>query len=114
MYLKLSITALLCTLLSGCFGTIDTGHVGVRTTFGKVDTEELQQGMYSALLSSVREFTAKEISVQLNNLTPKAKDNLSLKDLDVTIYYTIKPTVIAEMDIKYQGQGYYSEGLWYP
>lgn len=84
-------------LLTGCgFGTIETGNVGVRTTFGKVQQEEEQPGVYTAILSHVDEYTTKETYVALQNLTPKAKDKLILKDLDVTVYYKIHPNKVAD------------------
>ncbi|MES2945128.1 MAG: SPFH domain-containing protein [Pseudomonadota bacterium] len=91
--------------LSTC-GTIESGNVGVRTTLGKVNAEEVQPGVYVGLplVSRVLEFSAKEIGVDLNDLTPKARDNLSLRDLDMTIYYRVQPDAIADLYIKYAAQ----------
>lgn len=102
--------------LSGCGGTIDQGNVGVRTTFGKVSSEPVESGIYVAIMSSVREFTAKEAAIELNDLTPKAKDNLSLKDLDVTIYYRTNPAKIPGLHVKYTGQSAQPKGssVYYP
>lgn len=63
-------------VLSSC-GTIETGHVGVRTTLGKVDTQELEPGLHFRLpgISRVQQFSANEIAIDLNDLTPKARDN---------------------------------------
>lgn len=83
-------------LLTGCGGAIETGNVGVRTQFGKIQQEEEQPGIYLAVLSHVDEYTVKETSVALVNLTPKAKDKLILKDLDVTVYYKIIPNKVAD------------------
>ncbi len=92
--------------LSGCVGTIETGDVGIRTTLGKVNSEELEPGVYFAIpgISRVQEFSAKEIGVDLNDLTPKAKDNLSLRDLDVTIFYRANGASIADLYVKYAAQ----------
>lgn len=97
---------LLCVslLVGGCFGTIETGNVGVRTTFGKVSPTVEQPGIYTAFFSSVDEFSSKENAIEMNNLTPKAKDNLSLKDLDVTVYYKVTPGSISALYTKYAGQ----------
>lgn len=101
--------------LTGC-GQIDQGNVGVRTTFGKVSPEPENPGIYVALLSSVREFTAKESAIVLDNLTPKAKDNLSLKDLDVTVYYKTNGTSIPGLQVKYTGQSVRDDrsGIYFP
>ena len=87
-------------------GTIESGNVGLRTTLGKVSPDEIEPGLYLRLpgISSVYEFSGKEIAVDLNDLTPKAKDNLSLRDLDVTVYYKVKPSAITELYVKYSAQ----------
>lgn len=85
----------LAGLLTGC-GAIETGNVGVRTQFGQVEQTEVQPGFYTAVLSSVTEYTAKETSVSISDLTPKAADKLMLKDLDVTIFYESNPTLVAD------------------
>jgi len=104
--------ALLVALgLSSC-GTIESGNVGVRTTLGKVNPEEVEPGVYLGLLgiSRVQEFSAKEIGLDLNDLTPKARDNLSLRDLDLTIYYRVASGSIADLYVKYAGQHTRDEG----
>ena len=97
--------AVVVLALSSC-GTIESGHVGVRTTLGKVNAEEIEPGVYLGLIgiSRVEEFSAKEIGLDLNDLTPKARDNLSLRDLDVTVYYRVQPGAIADLYVKYAGQ----------
>lgn len=97
-------------VLSSC-GTIETGHVGVRTTLGKVDMQELEPGLYFRLpgISRVQQFSAKEIAIDLNDLTPKARDNLSLRDLDITVYYSVAPGSVADLYVKYASQHAYDE-----
>ena len=87
-------------------GTLESGNVGIRTTLGKVSSEELEAGVYfvAPLISRVQEFSAKEIGVDLNDMTPKAKDNLSLRDLDVTVFYRTNPASIADLYVKYASQ----------
>lgn len=93
--------ALIALMLSGC-GAIQTGEVGVRTTFtGKVVQEEISQGFYTHLTSEVREFSTKEIAIELFDMKPKAGDNLTLDDLDIEVYYTIEPSSVVDMHIKY-------------
>ena len=85
------------------FYVVDTGHVGVERTLGKVNLEETAPGMNVKLplLTQAYEFSAKEIALDLNDLKPKASDNLSLQDLDVTVYYNAAPEMIAELLVKY-------------
>ena len=105
-------------LLGGVVGTIGTGNVGVRTTLGVISPEEVGPGVYLKwpLISTVQEFTAKEIAIDLQDLTPKAKDNLSLQDMDVTVYYRASPTNIAELQARYSGQSVLDEPnrVWMP
>jgi hypothetical protein len=58
----------------------------------------------------VWEYTTKEVAIDLNDLTPKAKDNLSLKDMDVTVFFKTTPTRVAELQTKYTGQSYHAMG----
>lgn len=56
-------------------GTIQTGNVGIRTTLGVISAEEIGPGVYFKwpLISSVHEFSAKDIVIDMSDLTPKAK-----------------------------------------
>ncbi len=104
-------------LFGGMFGTIATGNVGVRTTLGIMSQEEVTPGVYVKwpIISKVQEFTAKELAIDLTDLTPKAKDNLSLRDMDITIYYRAEAQSIAELGAKYAGQSERSnEGYFLP
>jgi regulator of protease activity HflC (stomatin/prohibitin superfamily) len=97
--------------LSSC-GTVESGNVGIRTTLGKVSAEEVEPGLYLGIpgVSAVQEFSAKEIGLDLNDMTPKARDNLSLRDLDVTVYYRVAPSAVAELYVKYAGLHTRDEG----
>jgi regulator of protease activity HflC (stomatin/prohibitin superfamily) len=97
--------------LASC-GTIETGNVGVRTTLGKVNPEEVTPGIYFRVpvVSTVMPFSAKEIAVDLNDLTPKARDNLSLRDLDITVYYRTAAAAVADLYVKYAARHSRSEG----
>lgn len=105
----------LILFVSAC-GRIETGHVGVRTDFNKtVEEAELNPGWYGALFTSVTEYSIKEIEITLNDMRPKAKDNLSLADLDVSIFYKASPAKVADMGIKYTGmQERLEAGEWAP
>ena len=103
--------------LTSC-GTVETGHVGVKTTLGQVSKEEIEPGVYFVLpfISRVQEFSGKEIGIDLNDMTPKAKDNLTLRDLDVTVYYRTKTGAIAALYVKYAAQHMRDESskVYYP
>jgi regulator of protease activity HflC (stomatin/prohibitin superfamily) len=97
--------------LTSC-GTVETGNVGVRTTLGKVNPEEVEPGIFLGVpgISSVQVFSAKEIAVELNDLTPKARDNLSLRDLDLTVYYKVAPGAVADLYVKYAARHARADG----
>jgi regulator of protease activity HflC (stomatin/prohibitin superfamily) len=97
---------LVIAMFFGVAGTIGSGNVGVRTTLGVISPSEIGPGIFLKwpVISAVEEFSAKEIAIDLNDLTPKAKDNLSLRDFDVTVYYRVKDSAVAELQTKYAGQ----------
>ncbi|WP_343624299.1 SPFH domain-containing protein [Roseateles puraquae] len=101
MRLRLALLAL-TALLAGCT-QIDTGNVGVERTLGKVSNEALPPGIYLTLFKSVDEFTAKEVGFQLSDMTPKSRDNLTMKDVDIDVYFKVMPTAIPGLFTKYQG-----------
>lgn len=82
---------------------IDTGNVGVERTLGKVNSEAMPPGVYFTMFKTVDEFTAKEVSFALENLTPKSRDNLTMKDVDIDVYYKTTPTAVPALYVKYQG-----------
>lgn len=88
--------------LTGC-SQIDTGNVGVTRTLGKTSTEELPAGVQLTWFANVGEFTIKEVAIAFDNIRPKAKDNLTISDLDVDVYFKADPGMVAETVIKYQG-----------
>jgi regulator of protease activity HflC (stomatin/prohibitin superfamily) len=97
--------------------TVESGNVAVERTLGKVNHEEQEQGLNFKLpfITSSLEFSAKEIAIDINDLTPKAADNLSLKDLDVSIFYKVPKNRISELMVKYAGvaaRG--SDGVYMP
>lgn len=106
--------ALLLLVLVGATscGTIESGNVGVRNTLGKINPDEVEPGIYLGVpgISSVQPFSAKEIAVDMNDLTPKARDNLSLRDLDLTVYYKVASASIAELYVKYAARHARADG----
>jgi regulator of protease activity HflC (stomatin/prohibitin superfamily) len=83
--------------------TVETGNVAVERTLGKVDHNEKGQGLNFKMpfLTNSLEFSAKEIAIDINDLTPKAADNLSLKDLDVSVFYRVPKDRVSELFVKY-------------
>lgn len=117
--MKSLLTAVIVVLtvsLTGCGGRIGTGNVGVRTNFNKsIELTEIPPGWYGAFLTHVDEFVTKQTELALTDLKPKAKDNLSLQDLDVSVFYTVNPASVAELLVKYSGMSVLGDhGLWYP
>lgn len=101
-------------ILIAC-GKIEEGNIGVRTTFtGKVLNEELPQGFYTSFTSSVDEYSSREITVNLEDMKPKAADNLSLSDLDLEVYYKPTASKIAELKVKYADRDAWDHGVGYP
>jgi len=43
------------------------------------------------------------VSFQLNDMTPKSRDNLTMKDVDLDIYFKVMPAAIPGLFTKYQG-----------
>lgn len=96
--------ALVLGLAVASVGTIETGNVGVETRWGTVAQEELKPGLYAAPFAAVDQYSTKEIAVPIDNLTPKAADNLFIRHMDVTVYYRVVPGHVAPLVIKYAGQ----------
>ncbi|HCJ9817161.1 TPA: SPFH domain-containing protein [Escherichia coli] len=98
-----------CFTLTGCFGIIDQGNVGVRTSFGEIKQEPVT-GMYQTFFSDVTVYTTKETNVAITGMTPRARDNLTLKELDVVIYYTTNPLKLPTLQATTAGQSAKLEG----
>lgn len=97
--------------------TVESGNVAVERTLGKVNHEEQLQGLNFMLpfVTSRQEFSAKEIAIDINDLTPKAADNLSLMDLDVSVFYRVPQDRVSELYVKYaatSGRG--ADGIYLP
>ena len=84
--------------MTGCT-RIETGEVGVRVGFDKqVKSGELLPGSFNqVLIGDVLTFPIKDVNVVLENMTPVAKDNSTMKDLDAVVVYNINPQQVAEL-----------------
>jgi regulator of protease activity HflC (stomatin/prohibitin superfamily) len=96
--IKLSIVAAAVALTSACT-RIETGEVGVRVGFDKqVKSGELLPGSFNQnLIGEVLTFPIKDVNVTLDNMTPVAKDNSTMKDFDAVVVYNINPQQVAEL-----------------
>jgi regulator of protease activity HflC (stomatin/prohibitin superfamily) len=90
--------ALLAVFATGCT-RIETGEVGVRVGFDKqVKPGELLPGSFNQILiGDVLTFPIKDVNVVLNDMTPVAKDNSTMKDVDAVVVYNINPDQVAEL-----------------
>ena len=85
-------------LATGCT-RVETGEVGVRVGFDKqVQPGELMPGSFNqTIIGDVLTFPVKDVNVVLENMTPVAKDNSTMKDLDAVVVYNINPQNVAEL-----------------
>jgi regulator of protease activity HflC (stomatin/prohibitin superfamily) len=85
-------------LATGCT-RIETGEVGVRVGFDKqVQQGELLPGSFNqVLIGDVLTFPIKDVNVTLENMTPVAKDNSTMKDFDAVVVYNINPQQVSEL-----------------
>lgn len=100
--MKILFALFVAAFMAGC-SQIDSGNVGVERTLGKVSEQALPPGIYMTVFKSVDEFTTKEISFQLQDMNPKSKDNLTMQDVDVDIYFKVAPEAVPKLFTKYQG-----------
>jgi len=92
-------------ILSMTAYTVESGNVVVERTLGEVNHREVGQGLNfkMPILTQAFEFSAKEIPVDFEDLRPKAGDNLTLQDLDVSVFYQANASQISELMVKYAG-----------
>ena len=88
----------MAVLATGCT-RIETGEVGVRVGFDKqVKPGELLPGSFNqVLIGDVLTFPVKDVNVVMENMTPVAKDNSTMKDLDAVVVYNVNPAQVSEL-----------------
>ncbi len=93
-----AIIGALAVLTTGCT-RIETGEVGLRVGFDKqVKTEELLPGSFNqTVVGSVMTFPVKDVNVKLDDMTPIAKDNSTMKDFDAIVIYGLNQSQVAEL-----------------
>jgi regulator of protease activity HflC (stomatin/prohibitin superfamily) len=92
----LSAAALL--LAAGCT-RIETGEVGLRINFDKTTdpTERLPGSFNQTLIGEIVTFKIQDVAVAVDNMTPLASDNSTVKDFDMTVVYNVNPTAVSEL-----------------
>lgn len=101
--------AFACLNLTGCFGVIDQGNVGVETKFGQINPQPVT-GFYTSLLSTVTEYTTKETNVELTGLQPQAGDKMTVQRMDVTINYMVNGATLPNFQSRFAGMSGKLEG----
>ncbi len=99
------------TLLFFSIVVIESGNVGVKKTLGKIQPQEITPGLSLRIpvITSIVEFVGKEIAIDLTDLTPKAADNLSLRDMDVSVFYRAESDQISDLYVKYANAHQYDQ-----
>ena len=97
-FFKMSVLAAAVLATSACT-RVETGEVGVRIGFDKqVTPGELLPGSFNqVLIGDVLTFPVKDVNVVIENMTPVAKDNSTMKDIDMVVVYNINQTQVAEL-----------------
>jgi regulator of protease activity HflC (stomatin/prohibitin superfamily) len=97
-FVKVGLVMAAVALTSACT-RIETGEVGVRVGFDKqVQSGELLPGSFNqVLIGDVLTFPIKDVNVVLENMTPVAKDNSTMKDLDAVVVYNINQNQVSEL-----------------
>jgi regulator of protease activity HflC (stomatin/prohibitin superfamily) len=85
-------------LTSACT-RIETGEVGVRVGFDKqVKPGELEPGSFNQIIiGDVLTFPYKDVNVVLDNMSPVAKDNSTMKEVDAVVVYNISKNQASEL-----------------
>lgn len=93
-----STIAALAIMSTGCT-RIETGEVGVRIDYDKqVKQGELLPGSFNqTLMGSIITFPIKDVSAVIDDMTPIAKDNSTMKDFDLSVIYSINQSQVAEL-----------------
>ena len=83
---------------SGCT-RIQTGEVGLRINFDKTTSPtELQPGSFNqTLIGDVITFKVQDVAVAVDNMTPLASDNSTIKDFDMTVVYNVNPSSVSDL-----------------
>jgi len=113
--IKVVLAAVALMFLFSACTRIETGHVGVRTSFnGEVSMDPLGVGFHQSMIGSIKQFVANEMTLEIRDLTPQTKDRTNLSDLDLTFTYSVVAAEIPELITKYKGRDLEANGSTYP
>ena len=92
------LAGLLVLAVSGCT-RIETGEVGLRVNFDKTTdpTERLPGSFNQTLVGDIITFKIQDVAVSVDNMTPLASDNSTVKDFDMTVVYNVNPAAVSEL-----------------
>lgn len=91
------------TLLAGCGSkVISEGNFGLSQPFlsGTFNREALSKGLNLKVWATIEEFYGREEMVKIDNIQPKDKDNVLLRELDLIVTYSINKDHAVEFLIK--------------
>ena len=96
--IKIGFVLAAVALTSACT-RIETGEVGLRRGFDKqVSNQELLPGSFNqVIIGEVMTFPIKDVNVKLDDMTPLAKDNSTMKDFDAVVIYNLNQSQVAEL-----------------
>lgn len=77
-------------VVTGCT-IVDTGEVGLRVNFNKtIEPEERIAGTFNqTIIGKILTFPVKDVSVDVQNLTPLAADNSTMREIDISVIYNL-------------------------
>lgn len=92
------LAVVLVLAVSGC-KRIETGEVGLRVNFDKTTdpTERLPGSFNQTLVGDIITFKIQDVAVSVDNMTPLASDNSTVKDFDMTVVYNVNPAAVSEL-----------------
>lgn len=77
--------------------TITTGENGLYKSFnGIIEPKVLTEGFQLDGLGSIEKFNTRRITVSADDLKPKTKNGTVMKDVEVTVTYSVAPTALFE------------------
>lgn len=85
-------------LFTGCT-RIETGEVGLRINFDRTteSTERLPGSFNQTIIGEIITFKIQDVAVAVDDMTPLASDNSTIKDFDMTVVYNINPSAVSEL-----------------
>jgi len=98
IFVRIAAVALSLVAMTGCT-RIETGEVGVRVGFDRqIQPGELMPGSFNqTIVGDVLTFPVKDVNVKIENITPIARDNSTMKDMDLVVIYNINPQQVSEL-----------------